>query len=274
MKMSDKLIGFPEGTISEKPVRMPIIFSGAGAVAISKPAGVSAEKILTALRQRLSYDKGFSARLHAEKPQIVFSADEEASGVVLFADKACPLEYETWRNALGSFLIEHTFLFLSKPSSKRTQGVPTKEPFPCTLPVAKHFSEPRALISHKTGKKSCTIFAREESFPPWELWRAQTTFPRFHQIRLHAAESGLPIVGEEVYENVPSIKISDLRANNRLNKGDDKTFYANLCLHLASAKILFPKTAPKNFPTELTISAPLPSGLESLLKKLQAKAKS
>ncbi len=267
--MSYELIGFPGGTIFEKPVRMPIVFSGAGAVAISKPAGVSAEKILSALCERPS------TRLHIEKPQIVFYADEEASGIVLFADKACKVEYEAWKNTQGSFLIEQTFLFLAKPlndlKTPSHHRAKVQGEFSCTLPVAKHFSGPRALISHKTGKKSCTIFVREESFPPWELWRAQTTFPRFHQIRLHAAESGIPIVGEKIYGEVPTIKISDLRANNRLNKGEDKAFYADLCLHLANAKILFPKNAPQNFPTEITISAPLPSGFESLLKKLRTK---
>ncbi|MCD8283604.1 MAG: hypothetical protein LUD39_01970 [Opitutae bacterium] len=270
--MKCEQIGFPAGTISEAPARVPLIFAGTGAFALSKPAGVPAEKILAALRARIAAGKNLPCELHAEKPQIVFAADTEASGIVLFADKETT-EFETWRNALGSSQIEQTFLLLARQNDATTNPKsppPTRaSEFSCELPVAKHFSEPRALVSHKTGKKSRTTFSCEEAFPPWGLWRATTMFARFHQLPLHAAESGIPIVGDEIYGHVPAIKISELRLNKRLNKGEDKAFYAAQCLHLWRATASFTTNPPQNFPPPLTIVAPLPAGFESLIKKLR-----
>ncbi len=271
--MDAEKIGFPAGTLDENSHRIPLVFSNNGAFARSKPANFSVEKILEALRKRISSGKNRFGNVEIEKPQIVFSAENEASGIVFFADKAQKKFFEIWKNALGSFQIEQKFLFLARPENfeKNAAGTPNSavpEEFSVELPVAKHFTEERALISKTTGKKSLTIFKKLEALSPWEFWEAKSSFPRFHQIRIHAAESKITILGEKIYAEVPYVKISEFRPKFRLNKGEDKDFYGNFCLHLAEANFAFPSDF-EDFPAKISISAPLPENFETLLKKLR-----
>ncbi len=53
------------------------------------------------------------------------------------------------------------------------------------------------------GKVSQTLFKRLKRTPFFELWEAFPQTGRAHQIRIHAAELGLPILGDEMYGGVP-----------------------------------------------------------------------
>lgn len=255
------MLSFPPNTLLENAIRIPIIFAEAGIVAFAKPAGTP--DFSNALRKQIAEKKPSALALNLAQPQFVCGAEDEISGTVIFADKATGT-LERWRNALGSVQLSFRYIFLAQPPEPDDETE-----FLCDLPVAQHFSEPRALISHKTGKKSATIFRRLEKLGTRELWQAETTFPRPHQIRLHAAECGLPIVGETLYANVPAVQISELRPKKRLNKGEDKAFYTPLCLHLEKivplAGTLFAGTPARE------IVAPLPASLETLLRKLRNK---
>ena len=49
--------------------------------------------------------------------------------------------------------------------------------------------------SRELGKKCETRFTLVESFLGFAIVNAATTFDRVHQVRVHAAESGLKVVG-------------------------------------------------------------------------------
>lgn len=264
------MLSFPAGTLLQKSLVLPVLFRGNGCVALSKPSGVPADEhpwngsranICAELRKRIAVGQASALALGLSRPATVFLPDAESSGLVLLADRdGNALDF--WRNAAGSNRLIFEFLFLAKPVS----GVSAEEKFSCELPVASHFSEPRAVISHKTGKKSETRFSRLEKFGNYELWRAETTFPRPHQIRLHARECGLPIVGDGLYGGVPAILNSAFGRKGRLNKGEERPLYAFPCLHLARISA----AAGTVFSPDVSeISAPLPDGFDALLKKLR-----
>jgi len=58
--------------------------------------------------------------------------------------------------------------------------------------------------------------------------------PRPHQVRLHASEAGIRIVGEKRYGESGDIRLSELRRKGRLNKGEDRVINDGLMLRLAS----------------------------------------
>ena len=264
------MLTFPPHTLTESSAALPVLFRGNGIVALSKPAGVPADEhpwnagaptLCGELRKRLAQGSPAALALGLTRPAAVLPTDAACSGIVLLADRENGAS-DAWRNAAGSEQLRFSFVFLAKPSA----GTPREDEFFCRLPVAAHFSEPRALISSSTGKKSETHFSRLEKFGKWELWRAETTFPRLHQIRLHAAESGLPVVGDTLYGRVPPVLNSELRRKGRLNKGEERPLYASACIH--AEKIFVPEGISAGTPTE--ISAPLPDGFAALLKKLRA----
>lgn len=252
-------LSFPPGILREHDaVRLTVLDLGNGVVSLEKPAGV--EAVEEALRRQIAENKPSACALGIARPQLVFSPETEISGLQILADKATS-SLELWKNALGSAQFRFRYRLLARPTC-----TPESE-FACSLPVAQHFKEARALVSHTTGKKSETLFRRLEKLGAYEYWEAETAFPRFHQIRLHAMECGLPIIGDALYGDVPLIRISELRPKKRLNKGEDKPLYAEIALHLASVSIAdgTPGLSAR------TINAPLPNGFETLLKKLRAR---
>lgn len=265
------MLTFPPQTFESGSTSVSVIFCGNGIAALDKPSGIpidehpwhdGRETLCGEIRKRLLLEQPSFLKLGLSRPAPVILTDAEASGCVLLADRDSGA-LELWRNAVGSEQLKFVFFFLARPVSEKKKH----EPFVCTLPVASHFSEARALISHKTGKKSETRFFPEENFGEYELWRAETTFPRLHQIRLHAQESGLPIVGDAVYGGVPAISNAYFGRRGRLNKGEVRPIYPSLCVHLASVRL--PAMFEARAPAEL--SSAFPPGFEALLKKLRSR---
>lgn len=263
------MLTFPPNTVGELSVALPIVFRENGVVALSKPANIAIDEhpwnngattICGELRKRIAQNQPSAVALNIARPAAVLLTDTECSGLVLIADRASGA-LETWRNAAGSEAYTFVFTFLAKPNERGA----SEEMRECTLPVAPHFSESRAVISHKTGKKTETSFKRLEKFGEYELWQATTTFPRLHHVRLHAFECGLPIVGDPVYGDVPAIVNSAFKKKGALNKGVERPLYAPACIHLE--KIVF--SAETDGVTEIV--APLPDGFSALLKKLRAR---
>ena len=106
----------------------------------------------------------------------------------------------------------------------------------CDLPVAIHRSEPRSLVSHRTGRKASTIFHRLFIGEEFSLWEARTSFLRPDQIRLHAAESGFRIAGESVYGQTEPIARSDLPGTRRPG-GKGFVLLEGPALHLVGLEI-------------------------------------
>lgn len=266
------MLTFPPQTFESNSTSVPVVFCGNGMAVLNKPSGIPVDEhpwnegrttLCGEIRKRLEQGRASLQKLGLSRPAPVILTDSEISGCILLADRENGA-LELWRNAVGSEQLKFTFVFLCKPDSKSRLG----ESKTCTLPVAAHFSEPRALISHKTGKKSETRFSPEEKFGEYELWRAETTFPRLHQIRLHAQESGLPIVGDMLYGGVPAVSNAYFGKRGRLNKGEVRPIYPSSCIHLARIEI--PESLSGQGAVE--ISTDVPSGFEALLKKLRSRA--
>lgn len=278
------MLTFPPGVFAESSTAFPEIFRGNGVVALNKPSGIAVSRrprdggravLCGELRRRIADGSASALALGIAQPDEVLPLDADCSGATLIADRAGGA-LAAWRNAVGSGLLIFRFVFLTKPARGNGNGVPAKKfsadapaadaPFDCTLPLAPHFSEPRAVVSHKTGKKSATRFLRTETFGEFALFCAETRFPRLHQIRVHAAECGIPVVGDVLYGGAEPVPNSVFCRKGRLNKGEERPIYAALCLHLAEIVVPAGALAAE----AVTISAPLPDGFAALLKKFRA----
>ncbi|MDR1432785.1 MAG: hypothetical protein LBI61_00365 [Puniceicoccales bacterium] len=183
----------------EKSVRMPILFDCAEFLAIDKPANVDCSAVIDQMRSNIS--RGGSTKLGIGRPMEIFSLDGEISGVFFIAknrESAANL-----RNLHGSQAFKFTFDFLTFPS-----GIDKGTALVCDLPIGKHRAAHRMLISHKTGKKSHTEFAFVENVGKCEHWTASCSFFRRHQVRIHAHECGLHLVGEKLYADSRSLNLA------------------------------------------------------------------
>jgi len=262
---ADDFLSFPPDTLVREPLRLPILARGGSWLALGKPAGVPLAPDPWIPRQT-DLEREVRRQLRDGKPQLarlgigafhgIVGPDLVASGAVLCA--TTDAEGARLSNALGSMQVELTYRFV-------TMGRPTETEIVCDLPLAPHATEPRMLVSHTTGKKTVTTFRLEQRFRGYAVWTATSTFDRLHQIRIHAAESGLPIVGESRYAKTTPVYLSEIKRDYRpAGNGTrvEQPLYGELCLHLA--RIAFPDADGKT----VTVEAPLPKAFAVLLKKL------
>jgi len=221
-------VGFPPPLLGNSPKRLFVVATGGGALALEKPAGVTGSALTAALHRQLADGKPELARFNlGAHPVCVWTLDAELAGLLLFT--AAGNAATRWRNAYGSDQIEFVFEFLAA----NTPDVSADDHFECALPVALHRSKPLALISRTTGKKALTRFRRLARAGAWSWWEAATRFPRFHQIRLHAAECGLRIAGETLYADGGAVPPEALAGGRRPNKGEMKPAHDGIVLRLA-----------------------------------------
>lgn len=260
--MSNVFIGFPPPLLGEQALRLPVLATRSGLLALAKPAGIGVEvhpleagvpAIVPALTEQVRLGKPELESLGIEKPFAVCHLDAEASGVALLA---CNRESAAhWRNAYGSYQMVFRFLLLSKDSG-------AEDAFTCELPIAQHRRESRMLVSHKTGKQARTVFKRLQRLGEWSLWEAQCDYLRPHLVRLHAMESGLKIAGETLYSQTLPISLSDLKRciDERASR---KPLYEGLALHLASISVPFEGEAEP-----VAILSTLPRRFKTMLERL------
>ncbi|MEO0796457.1 MAG: hypothetical protein AAFX93_14905 [Verrucomicrobiota bacterium] len=203
---SELKIGFPPPLLGPEPVRLPAATVGEGLLAIALPGGILSDAN-PFYPDRLSLVAGLKAQIAKGKPELVRLGMEialsinlveaEVSGVSLVG---CTREAVAhWRNVYGSQQLKFSYEFVAQVAHGQ------EDSYLCDLPVARHSYEQRMLVSHKSGKKSETCFERIGECGDYALWRATTTLPRWHQVRLHAMECGLKIPGEGLYDEVPPL---------------------------------------------------------------------
>jgi 23S rRNA-/tRNA-specific pseudouridylate synthase len=268
--MSDltSFISFPEGYLGERPVKFPLLVDDPGYFAVNKPAGLACFRhdwnqgkpdISMALRRELLNEKPQLKKLGIEGLFRAYRLDAELSGVLLYAKT--PEWEELLKNAAGSSQLLFRFHLLAR-SDNQTETVD------CDLPIAYHANGKRMIISHRAGKQCHTRFRFLRPYGTYELWEAETSDLRPHQIRVHAAELGLKIVGEDLYSRGDRVYLSRFKRDYRPSGQEESPIYEGLCVHLISVDLKIPgkEISP--------VQAPLPKGFQTLLKALDRHGRS
>lgn len=220
-------ISFPPGAVADEAVRIPLLWNSGAGIALNKPPGLAAfqdtrvgggaRSILAAINSR-AHGGGQFERLGSDTLLSVNLLDRDASGIVLYAKNG--EARRELKNAMGSSQFCFRYHFLTAAPCEEDE-------ISCALPVAVHRQKPLALISHRTGKKTVTVFRRLRKAGPLSLWESASPYDRFHQVRLHAAEVGLPILGDALYQNAGRAPSAA-----SVGAGPKETTAKGLCLHL------------------------------------------
>lgn len=262
MSSKTDFISFPPGYLGSRPEKYPLIANTDRFFAVNKPAGLACFQhewslgkpdLSMALRRELLNEKPQLKKLGIEGLFRAYNLDPELSGALVFAKNE--ENEELLKNAVGSFQVSFRFHLLVKAETEDRE-------FVCDLPLAKHFHAKRMIVSHTTGKKCETHFRYLRSFGQYQLWEAETNVLRAHQVRVHAVERGLNIVGEDFYAEGDEIYLSRIKRDYMRGKGREKPVYDSLCVHLVEVEFRIP-----DLPLD-PVLAPLPSRFETLLKRL------
>ncbi len=234
----------PSGLVPEE-IPLHIIFENDDLLVIDKPAGMVVHPAAghssgTLVNAVLGYDPDIEGIGGEERPGLVHRLDKETSGLIVLAknDKA----HRWLQDQFRLRKVEKTYLAL-------VDGKPPTPSGRVEAPIGRDPSHRKkmAVVSAKKGREAVSEYKTVESFREHTLLEFHPLTGRTHQVRLHCAFLGCPIVGDKVYgRKNPRVRI-------------DRHF-----LHAYRLKIILPGEKDPRF-----FAAPLPHELEQILMSLR-----
>lgn len=206
----------------------------------------------------------------------VHRLDADTSGVVLCAKTKPALDFLSGEfqsrmakkgySAIAAVLPAERAMKLTQPIVTRDAAGRPAEGFTVDLALGEDESNPGRMRIHRRrgGKPSVTEFRIQEWFGRYALMDCQPLTGRTHQIRLHLAAAGLPVLNDPFYgDPTVVLRLSDLKRGYK-GREDEKPLLSRLALHARELTVRHPVTREP-----VTISAPLPHEFEVSLKYLR-----
>jgi 23S rRNA pseudouridine1911/1915/1917 synthase len=227
-------------------IPLDIVFENEDLIVVNKPAGMVVHPAAghasgTLVNAVLGYEPEIEGIGGEERPGVVHRLDKETSGLILLA-----------KNERAHRWLQDQFR-LRKVEKIYLALVDGKPPTPSGRVEAHIGRDPShrkrmAIVPESRGREAISEYRTVESFREHTLLEFHPLTGRTHQIRLHCAFLGCPIVGDGVYGR----KKSSLEI--------DRHF-----LHAHRLKIILPGEKETR-----TFEAPLPEELERVLVRLRA----
>lgn len=173
------------------------------------------------------------------RPGIVHRLDKNTSGCIIVAknDKA----HINLSNQLKNHKIIKTYIALVRGIIKENEAT-------INMPIARDKNNRKKMAVDKKGKEAITHFKVLNRFDnKYTLLKVNIETGRTHQIRVHLAYIGFPIIGDDVYSN-----------------GKNKWNIVGQCLHAKSLDFLHPITGEK-----IHVEAELPKYFIDILEELK-----
>jgi 23S rRNA pseudouridine955/2504/2580 synthase len=237
---------------AELKVHLPVIFEDEGLLVVDKPAGI-------AVHGGSGESFGVIEALRRQRPQARFlelahRLDRETSGVLLLGKKRSVLLalHEMFRaGACGGGARGADKRYLVLVCGRWMDPLRNVR-----LPLLKYLQasgERRVRVSDE-GKAAHTVFRLLARWQHFSLLEAELRTGRTHQIRVHLAQLGYPIAGDEKY--------GDFALNKALSREGLKRMF----LHAWKMRLPHPLHG-----TELRLEAALPVALNGFLQGISAK---
>ncbi len=226
----------------------PLLFEDEHLMAVDKPAGLAAHGgsgIAFGLIERLR-----AARPYQPFLELAHRLDRDTSGVLLLAKsrRALLALHKQLREEGG---LDKRYLAL-------VVGDWVNDRQHVRLPLTKYVNssgERRVVVDADDGAESHTVFNLKGRLRGFSLLEAELHTGRTHQIRVHLAHLGFPILGDDKY--------GDFDCNRRAARGEFGPRLDRMFLHSASVRLLHPVGGQP-----LAIEAPLPADCQEFLRGL------
>ena len=126
------------------------------------------------------------------RPGIVHRLDKDTSGVIIVAknDKA----HINLSEQIKNHEVEKTYMAIVRGNVKENEAT-------INMPIGRSNKDRKKMAVTKTGKNAVTHFKVIARFNNYTLLEIKIETGRTHQIRVHLAEIGYPIIGDTVYSN-------------------------------------------------------------------------
>lgn len=234
-----------EANIKPENIPIDIIYQDNDIIVVNKPKGLVVHPadgnpdgtlvnaIMAICKDGLS---GIGGEL---RPGIVHRLDKDTSGLLIVAknDKAHRLMSEQIKNRE----VRKIYIALVK-------GVVSENEATIDMPIGRSTKDRKKMAVRKDGKEAVTHFKVLKRYPSYTLLEVKIDTGRTHQIRVHMAEIGHPVVGDMVYSS-----------------GKNEFGVEGQMLHAKSLDFKHPITGE-----QMHLEAPLPKYFEDVLDKLSS----
>ncbi len=229
-----------------------VVFEDGSIIVIDKPSH------LLVLPDR--YDQSLANLYHMLKEEfgdifIVHRIDKETSGVIVFAKNA--EAHAALNEQFEERQVDKRYLAI-------VTGAPTEAEGKIDAPLAQSMTHPGVMkVNKKHGKPSVTGYRVVEAFDGYALLEAEPESGRMHQIRVHLASVGLPVMCDRVYGDGQPFFLSHIK-KRYFSDGEEKPLLSRTALHAESISFRHPATRER-----VAFNCGLPKDMRSVLNHLR-----
>lgn len=244
----DKIeIHIPEAkptTIEPQNIPLNIIYEDEDIIVVNKEKGMVVHPAVgnsdgTLVNAILAHCKGNLSGIGGEqRPGIVHRLDKDTSGLLIVAknDKA----HLQMSKQIEERKVKKVYIAL-------VRGIVPDKEATISMPIGRSPKDRKKMAVVAKGKEAITHFEVLERFSKYTLLKVKIDTGRTHQIRVHMAEIGYPVVGDMLYSN-----------------GKNEFGVQGQMLHAKSLDFCHPITGKA-----MHLEAPLPKYFEEVLNKLR-----
>ena len=238
---------------------MPILFDTPDFVAVDKPAGLAAipgRAEPDSVLDKLAAQIGLPARGAADpRVRVVHRIDKETTGVMLFAKHVAAQRHVSHQFQNNTVQKEYLALVHGKIADDSGR---------LETQIGNHATHrERMAVLRRGGRPAITEWRVEQRFKSFTLVRVFPKTGKTHQIRVHLAHLGHPLVVDPIYGTDEPILLSEHKRKYRPARGEDeRPLLARLGLHASSLSFTDPAGQ------RVTITAPLPKDLRVTINQL------
>ena len=225
-------------------IPLDVVYEDADVIVVNKPSGMVVHPAPghpdgTLVNALLYHCAGTLSGIGgALRPGIVHRIDRDTSGLIIAAKNDAAHQY------LSAQLADHT---LARTYECIVVGALREDRGTVNAPIARHPTDRKRMAVVAGGREAVTHWEVIARYPGYTHVRCRLETGRTHQIRVHMAYIGHPILGDTVYgakKEVPGL--------------------TGQCLHAVGLRFLHPRTHEV-----MELSCPLPEEFTRMLQKIR-----
>ena len=187
-----------ESKIEAQDIPIEIVYEDNDIIVVNKPKGLvvhpaNGNEDGTLVNAIMNICKDSLSGIGGEKrPGIVHRLDKDTSGLLIVAknDKA----HLKMSEQIKDRKVNKKYIALVRGIIKENEAT-------INMPIARNKKDRKKMAVDKDGKEAITHFKVLRRYDKYTLLEVKIDTGRTHQIRVHMAEIGHPVIGDEVYSN-------------------------------------------------------------------------